>query len=121
MSENVLRISPTNLTPDIIIDYDEKTASFVGKSIPEDAYDFYFNITQKLKSVSDLTMVIHFEYLNSASLRFLTFTISSELNLKKVVWKYDEGDVDIEEKGRLIKDIMNKEHPTVEFEVVESN
>jgi len=119
MSENILRISPTNSTPDIIIDYDEKMATFVGKSVPEDAYDFYFSVTQKLKNISDLTIETHFEYLNSASLRFLTFTITSELNLKRVVWKYDEGDVDIEEKGRLIKDIMNKEHPLVEFEVTE--
>lgn len=119
MSENILRISPTNFTPDIIIDYDEKHMSMVGKSIPEDAYDFYFTITQKLKSVSDLTLEVQFEYLNSASLRFLTFAISSELSLKKVIWKYSEGDVDIEEKGRLIKDIMNKEHPNVDFQVVE--
>jgi len=85
MSENVLRISPTNFTPNIYIDYDEKFAKFVGKSIPEDAYDFYFIITQKLKSVSDLSLELDFEYLNSASLRFLTFAISSEFNLKSVI------------------------------------
>jgi len=119
MSENILIIKSTNITPEISVDYDEKYAKFEGKSIPEDAYDFYFNITQKLKNVSDLTLEIYFEYLNSASLRFITFSISSELNLKKVIWKYDKDDSDIEEKGRLIKDIMNKENPNVEFDVIE--
>jgi len=117
MSENTLTISSTNMTPEIFIDYDEKYAKFVGRSIPEDAYDFYHIITQKLKSVSDLVLDIELEYLNSASLRFLTFSITSELNLKEVTWYYVEGDVDIEEKGRLIKDIMNKENPQVVFEV----
>jgi len=117
MSENVLRISSTNFTPDIYIDYDEKFAKFVGKSIPDDAYDFYFTVTQKLKNVCDLSLEIDFEYLNSASLRFLIFAISSELNLKSVVWYHEDGDSDIEEKGRLIKDIMNKEHPDVIVEI----
>jgi radical SAM superfamily enzyme YgiQ (UPF0313 family) len=115
MSENVLRISSTSLTPDVFVDYDEKHAKIVGRSVPEDSYDFYFTITQKLKSVSDLTLELDFEYINSGSLRYITFAITSELNLKKVVWYYIEGDVDIEEKGRLIKDIMNKEHPEVEY------
>ena len=117
MSENTLRISPTNFTPDIFVDYDECYAKFVGKSIPQDAYDFYFTITQKLKNISGLVLEIDLEYLNSASLRFLTFAISSELNLKQVVWYYDDGDIDIEEKGKLIKDIMNKEQPKVKFEL----
>lgn len=115
MSENILRISPTNTTPEIFVDYDERYAKIVGRSVPEDSYDFYFTITQKLKSVSDLFIELDFEYINSGSLRFLTFAITSELNLKKVVWYYQDGDVDIEEKGRLIKDIMNKEHPEVEY------
>ena len=119
MNENIFRIESTNFTPDIVIDYDNQHAKLVGRSIPEDAYDFYFTVTQKLKNVSDLTIELEFEYLNSASLRFLTFAITSELNLKKVVWYYVKDDVDIEEKGRLIKDIMNKEHPDVEFEMVE--
>ena len=117
MSENTLRISSTNMTPEVFIDYDEKYAKIVGRSIPEDAYDFYYIITQKLKSVSDLVLEVELEFLNSASMRFLTFAITSELNLKKVTWYYIEGDEDIEESGRLIKDIMNKENPDIDFEV----
>jgi hypothetical protein len=117
MNENIFRIESTNFTPDIIIDYNNKNAKLVGRSIPEDAYDFYFTVTQKLKNVSDLTLEIDLEYMNSASLRFLSFAISSELSLKCVKWYYLKGDV--EEKGRLIKDIMNKEHPEVEYEMIE--
>ncbi len=117
MSENILKISSTVNTPEIFIDYDEKYAKFVGRSIPEDAYDFYFIITQKLKSVSDLTLDVDLEFLNSASLRFITYAITTELNLKMVTWYYLENDEDIKEKGKLIKDIMNKEHPTIIFDV----
>jgi hypothetical protein len=119
MSDNTLRISSSNLTPEILIDYDDKFVSIVGKSVPEDAYDFYFTITQKLKNIKNLELDIYFEYLNSASLRFITFALSSELDIDKVTWKYEKDDVDIEEKGKLIKDIMNKEHPDVDFQVVE--
>lgn len=119
MNENTFRISATNFTPDIFVNYDECSAKFVGRSIPEDAYSFYFTITQKLKCIKDLTLEIDFEYLNSASLRFVTFAITAELNLKKVVWYYNEGDSDIEEKGKLIKDIVNREMPEVEFNVIE--
>jgi len=118
MSENIFRIAPTSFTPEITINYDTNSAKLIGRSIPQDAYDFYFIVTQKLKNVSDLTLEIEFEYLNSASLRFLSYAISSELNLKSVIWYYQIDDVDIEEKGRLIKDIMNKEHPEVDFRVV---
>ena len=118
MNENIFRIAPTNFTPEVIINYDTKSAKLIGRSIPQDAYEFYFIVTQKLKNVSDLFLEIQFEYLNSASLRFLSYTITSELNLKGVIWYYQIDDVDIEEKGRLIKDIMNKEHPEVDYKVV---
>jgi hypothetical protein len=119
MSDNILRISSTSLTPDILIDYDDKFVSIIGKSVPDDAYDFYLDIIQKIKNIKDLIIEIYFEYLNSASLRFLTFALNYELNIDKVIWKYEKNDIDIEEKGKLIKDIMNKEHPDIDFQVVE--
>jgi len=119
MNENIFKIESTNFTPNVEINYDEKYARIDGRSIPEDAYDFYFVITQKLKNVSDLVLDIELEYLNSASLRFINFAITSELNLKCVNWYYVKDDVDIEEKGRLIKDVMNKENPEVAFEMIE--
>jgi hypothetical protein len=119
MEEKEFKIESTNFTPKVEIDYEEKIAKISGRSIPEDAYDFYFLVTQKLKNVSELTLEVDLEFLNSASLRFMSYSITSELNLKCVKWYYLKDDVDIEEKGRLIKDIMNKEHPDVDFQVLE--
>jgi hypothetical protein len=121
MNNNIIRISPTNFTPEIIIDYDNHFVKFKGKSIPEDAYEFYYTITQKIKNITNLTLEVEFEYLNSASLRFLTFAINSELKLKKVIWYYNEEDFDIEEKGNLIKEIMNEQQPKVEFNVIKKS
>lgn len=121
MKENTVKIASTNFTPSIIIDYNKNYVKMEGRSIPEDAYDFYFIITQKLKSISDLTLEVDFEYMNSGSLRFLTIAIVSELNIKKVIWHHVKDDEDIEEKGKLIKEIMNKEQPKVEFILIEKS
>lgn len=119
MNEKIITISSTSFTPEIIINYDKKRVSLIGKSIPQDAYGFYLAVTNKLSNIPELTLEVDFEYINSASLRFLTLAISTELELKKVIWYYEKDDVDIEEKGKLIKEITLKEQPEVIFEVVE--
>ena len=119
MSKDIVRIIPTQTTPSIIIDYGVSYAKISGKSIPEDAYDFYHTVTQKLISIPELELDIDFEYLNSASLRYMTFLVTSELNLKKVIWYYEEDDTDMCDKALMIKDIINKEKPGISFQVIE--
>ena len=119
MKNNIYEINATNFTPLVIIDYDKKYIKMVGKSIPNDAYRFYSIITTTTKHISGLTFEVDLEYINSSSLKFLSLSITSELNLKKVLWYYDSDDDDIFDKGELIKDITSRKRPEIIFELIE--
>ena len=57
MDENTFKIESTNFTPSVEVDYDKKHVKIIGRSVPEDAYGFYFVVTQKLKNVSDVRLI----------------------------------------------------------------
>lgn len=115
---NRIIIKQTNFTPKVDIDYDKNHIIFSGKCIPENAHDFFESIFSKLKNTKELILDIDLEYINSASLRILTFAVSSELSLSQVNWFFEEDDIDIEEKGKMIEDIVINNNEDVKFNFI---
>ena len=110
---------PSNKTPEIIIDYENKIFKMSGRCIVEDAHTFFDDLLQKTVDIDGLKFIIDLEYLNSSSLRHLFFMIKCELKLKEVEWIYQDEDFDIEEKGNYLKEMVNDSHPDVLFVLTE--
>ncbi len=106
-----LYIKATDKTPEVEIDFDNNRFSIIGRSIPENAIEFYIPTINLLKECSEettskepFTVVMHFEYFNTSSSKCLLDilmileTISHVLPIN-IDWYYEEGDVDILEAG----------------------
>lgn len=106
-----LNIEATKYTPEIKFDADEQILSVVGKSYPENTFEFYKPILnwveEFLQTVTDKKIFINLdlEYLNSSSLKvyFDLFDIleSAHENGKviEIKWIYDEDNDISEETG----------------------
>lgn len=113
--ENVYYLERTRNSPEIYIDYDNKTVRMVGRCIMEDSHIFFVDLLQKLVDIDNLKFILELEYLNSSSLKHLIALLRSELSVNDVEWYYSEEDFDIEEKGKDIKEIVEEHHPNIKF------
>lgn len=104
---NNLIIGKTNNTPAVVFDIAKKELMFSGKSLPENAIDFYNVIEDYLKeyirSFNDkLTIICDLEYINSASNKKLFQIFKNTINGVneiKIIWMYDSDDDDMKEQG----------------------
>lgn len=91
----------TEYTPKILLDKTESKIEFIGKSYPENTFEFYAPVLEWLKvflsEQREVKVTLELEYLNSSSLKsfFDIFDIFEESSLKyksKIVvdWIYDE-------------------------------
>jgi len=106
-----LEIEPTRLTPHITFSLAEGRLSIVGNSYPSDVAHYYQPIIDKFAawlaegSIKNVHIVIHLNYLNSTSLKFLTmllelFQANHEAGHKVTVeWVYEPEDDDIHSAG----------------------
>jgi hypothetical protein len=112
-----LRIPPTKTTPEVILN-PEGTVSIRGRSINENAADFYIPvsewITEYINIPADVTIIdLSLEYFNSASAKIFVSLLQKityvTLKHKKFVinWYYEEGDDDILERGEYFASILN--------------
>ena len=119
----VLRYKSTSQYPEIILDKGTGTFEFSGNSLPEDAKAFYEPILQWWDAYildPNPETVIKFKmiYYNtpSSKLIFQVFKKIEKLasigNKVKVIWKYNDEDIDIKEAGFDLS-----EHVKVPFEV----
>lgn len=110
-----LLIEETRTTPFIKIDKGE--IRIKGRSIPEDAFEFYEPILQAcisyVKSPPGHTDInIHLDYVNSGSKKFLTniLTVLEDSYLKgksfKINWHYDVDDESMLDLGNDLKSII---------------
>jgi SiaC family regulatory phosphoprotein len=99
----------THRTPRITGSINDGAIQIIGRSLPEDAKDFYLPFRDWLLElfVSDtrtINVYIELEYFNTATSKII---IDMLLNLEKlkinktvsVTWAYDEDDVEMEETG----------------------
>lgn len=119
---DVIRYKATSQYPEIILDKTNGVFEFSGNSLPEDAKAFYEPILQWWDAYildPNPETVIKFKmiYYNtpSSKLIFQVFKKIEKLasigNKVKVIWKYNDEDIDIKEAGFDLS-----EHVKVPFE-----
>ena len=119
-----IRISGTDESPEIILDKNENTFKFSGKSLPEDVKEFYNPIHKWIeeyaKNPNEETIVeFDMEYFNSASSKQILDILEQFATIlendKKVVvkWHYIADDEDMEDAGESYADIVD-----IPFELV---
>lgn len=112
-----LRIKETADTPLVILDKETNEFKLSGKSLPEEAYEFYKPLITWLKNYTTnpnpVTQIeVYFEYLNSSSFKQILDLLSLlEKIIKagkevKINWKYDADDELMEIKGKELKSML---------------
>ena len=99
-----LSIAATTKTPQIEYDAQQNQLTLSGRSIPENAVDFYRPVldwTHCLEAETPLTVVVQLEYFNTSSSKclldlFKRLETSSEVSIK---WHFDADDEDMLEAG----------------------
>jgi len=99
-----LSIAATAKTPQIEFDAQQNQLTLSGRSIPENAVDFYRPVldwTHSLEAETPLTVVVQLEYFNTSSSKclldlFKRLETSSEVSIK---WHFDADDEDMLEAG----------------------
>lgn len=117
MTLNSLYIAQTEETPEVKFDLENGSFSIVGRSLPEDAFSFYKPIIEWVKEhnqhVNDAELIIHLDYFNSSSGRYLMemlVTLENEFkdnNSLKILWKSDRDDELMIEKGEEFQSLIN--------------
>lgn len=125
MSLEPLAIPAKDDTPEIYLST-SGVSKIRGRSLPENAYEFYEPIlewvTQFSKSnVKEFTLEIWFDYFNSSSGRYIYEMLhrldnSVNKNCYKVVWKYEKEDDLMVERGEALQSLCS-----IPFQFVELN
>lgn len=119
-----LIIEPTFDTPEIILNKEDGIISFSGKSMPENAKEFFEPIIKWIDSYiinpSDQTHAIFkLEYFNTVSSRRIIEILEklhempNSKSKVKVVWYYDENDLDMKKAGEEFSMIVGIKIETV--------
>ncbi len=125
---NVLEIKGTNKTPSIRFDPETGILEMKGRSIPENAVEFYKPLvdwlTDYAKNPKDKTEVnIQLEYFNTSSSKCIldVFKKLEEINKKEgkevvINWYYEEDDEDMLEAGEDYQSILKIPFRMIEME-----
>lgn len=110
---NTINIEGTEDTPRIILDRNTGIFEISGRSLPEDAAEFYHPVIQWLDSYSQkpnpkTDFVLKLEYFNTASSKLLLDTLSKVEAIKgaKIVWYHYEDDEDMHEAGTEFSELV---------------
>jgi hypothetical protein len=117
----------TENTPEIILDQENNVFKISGRSIVENAHEFYEPVLQWFKDYfkqpnESTELILYLEYLNSSSSLQIMKIISlfehnnTETNHLKIVWISDKEDELSKERGEELMNITN-----IYFELIESN
>lgn len=124
MTIPALHINKTEETPEVVFRPELNVFSIVGRSLPENAFDFYSPILQWMKEFSahihaPVNIQLHLDYFNSSSGRFLyeLLTMLEETgkakNFVTVQWICDLDDELMIEKGEELAQLLD-----LRFEVI---
>lgn len=101
----VLEIEKTHVTPYVKFNGDAGILKIIGKSVPEDAEEFYLKIIKYLKKYLEnpqktLDVTLAFEYFNTSSSKMILYLLKEMKEIDaNITWYYEEDDEDIEEAG----------------------
>jgi len=106
-----IKIEKTKNTPLVILDSDNKSLKFEGRSFPEHPISFYSNIMDLIKSnykTDSLEIIMEFDYINTSSAKCI-LNMLKELKIMfkyiSVIWISEEDDEDTIEIGNIFCDI----------------
>ena len=105
---NGLHIIEGKNTPEVHWDVETGVFTLTGKSFPENSKKFYTPLLEWMdaqKFQTDLVFEFYFYYLSSSSIIAIyqilkkIEAIADDIERVKIVWKFDDGDDDIERIG----------------------
>jgi hypothetical protein len=114
----IFDITPTEITPKVILNKDKGVFLLQGKCLPEDVKGFFNPVIEwfdkYLSEPNDETnIVLDFEYFNTASSKMIIIILSKLRELHKVgrkvevTWMYPQYDSELEEAGEEFSDLLN--------------
>jgi len=116
---NSLFIEGNKSTPSVFFNVEKGVLTFAGKSLPENAIDFYGNIEKSLdefiaeKSNTLLLITCEFEYINTSSSKAIYNILKKATSKLKsnvsITWGYEEDDEDLQEQGQDFADALGVE------------
>jgi hypothetical protein len=108
---DVLNIEETPETPKVILNKKDGVFEISGRSLPEDAVEFYSPLMEWLKNYGKApnpSTAIHFklEYFNTASSKLILelLKVAKGIQGVKIVWCHFEDDEDVLEAGKEFAD-----------------
>ena len=120
----ILKIDATESTPYIYCDAESGRIEFKGRSIPENATNFYSPVNQWIDKYctdtqSEVELQFYLDYINSISQKifldiFQKFAESKQAGKDvRVVWMYEIDDEEMEEEGKIFASKVD-----LEFELI---
>lgn len=112
-----LKLKGSKETPEVNFDRDAAVFMIGGRSLPEDAAQFYQPIITWMKEYAanpheNTELITHFDYFNSSSIKQLLILFKALESIldsgksAKITWKYDEDDDLMEIKGKEFKRML---------------
>jgi len=116
--EKTLKLKETEDTPAVTLDAVKNEFSLIGRSLPEDAVEFYRPIIAWVKAYAqnpnlETEFIIKLQYFNSSSVKQVSdvLMVLEEIfkagKKVKVMWFYEEGDELMEIKGQEFKSMLS--------------
>jgi hypothetical protein len=110
----IIQLEGTEDTPKVMLDKATGIFEISGRSLPEDAAEFYQPIlnwlTEYAGHINPSTgFVIKLEYFNTASSKLILDVLSKLEDIKgsKVIWYYYEDDEDMQEAGVEFSELVD--------------
>lgn len=108
-----LYLEGTDETAGVILDGDKGIFEINGRSLPEDAADFFEPVFHWLRKYlqhpnPETNFIFRLDYYNTASSKFIQdiLTLLETGKGVKVTWYYHEDDEDLEEAGKNFSEII---------------
>lgn len=103
--ENLYIESTLNI-PSIKIDVVEKTFEISGISLPENPFDFYDSLMNRINNINlnEFDIIFDLQYCNSSSTKSILLLIKKCIDLYKdinIIWRYFEDDEMMKEEGEI--------------------
>ena len=103
----IISIEETKKTPGITLNKDAKIFELKGRSMPEDATEFYEPVILWLREYAEnphkdgLNLMVKLDYFNTTSSKMILeiFKIIEGLDNHKILWHYFEDDEDMQDAG----------------------
>ncbi|GAB4296847.1 MAG: hypothetical protein Kow0068_21220 [Marinilabiliales bacterium] len=120
-----LIIKGTDDTPEIVLDLSEKKFKLSGKSLPENAIDFYKPVHEWIENyvkspLKETSIDFKLEYFNTASAKQIAKMLKTleqiqPPNKVTIKWYYQKIDTDMYDSGTRYSKLINLDFELIEY------